>query len=160
LLTVFNEVAEIARVSAAANGNVFEAECDAEVGVAYVDPLRLRQCMLHLTSNAAKFTKNGRISLRMSAPGDGQVMIVVSDTGVGMSEATVSRLFQPFVQADASTTRRYGGTGLGLAISQRFAELLGGRIELTSKVGEGSTFRLVLPVVAPSLAAGSRPSAA
>jgi len=144
LLAVFNEAAETARVSAAANGSTFEASCDAEIGAAYVDPLRLRQCMLHLTSNAAKFTKNGRVTLRLSAVGDDSFAIEVADTGIGMSAETVSRLFQPFVQADTSVTREYGGTGLGLAITKQLVDAMGGTICVGSTPGQGSTFTITM----------------
>lgn len=144
LLAVFNEVAETARLAAAENGNTFEAVCDAEIGSAYLDPLRLRQCLLILTGNAAKFTKNGKIELRMRAAEDDAFVVEVSDTGIGMSEETISRLFQPFVQADASVTRAYGGTGLGLAITKQLLDAMGGTISVTSTPGQGSTFTIAL----------------
>lgn len=144
LLAVFNDVAETARAAAAENGNAFEASCDPEIGAAYLDPLRLRQCMLILTGNAAKFTKNGSIGLRMRAAEDDCFVVEVTDTGVGMSEETVSRLFQPFVQADASVTRAYGGTGLGLAITKQLLDAMGGTIGVTSAPGKGSTFTITL----------------
>jgi signal transduction histidine kinase len=144
LQAVFNEVAETARVSAAANGNVFEASCDPDIGSAYVDAMRLRQCMLHLTSNAAKFTKNGRIALKMSAVDAEAFVVEVTDTGLGMSDETVSRLFQPFVQADASITREHGGTGLGLAITKQLVEAMGGAIAVHSAPGQGSTFTITM----------------
>jgi signal transduction histidine kinase len=144
LLAVFNEVAETARVAAAENGNTFEAICDPEIGVAYLDPLRLRQCMLNLTSNAAKFTKNGRVTLATRAVEGDAFVVEVSDTGIGMSEETVARLFQPFVQADASVTRQYGGTGLGLAITKQLLDAMGGTVSVTSEPGRGSTFTITL----------------
>jgi len=144
LAPLFNEVAETARVAAAANGNRLEAQCEAEIGAAFIDPMRLRQCMMHLASNAAKFTKNGRIELRMAAVGDDSFSFEVADTGIGMSEETVARLFQPFVQADSSVTREYGGTGLGLAITRQLVEAMGGRVSVRSARGEGSVFTLTM----------------
>ena len=98
------------------------------------------------------------ITLRIAPEGAEWVRFEVSDTGIGMTATQMSRLFQPFVQADASTTRKYGGTGLGLAISRQFAELMGGRVDVQSKVGAGTTFTARLPRVggrsdAPSAAA-------
>ncbi len=145
LEAVFNEVAETARVAAAANGNTFEATCDAEIGSAYLDPLRLRQCMLHLTSNAAKFTKAGRVALKMTTAGDDMFVVQVADTGVGMNAETVSRLFQPFVQADATMTREHGGTGLGLAITKQLVDAMGGSIDVRSELGAGATFTITMP---------------
>jgi signal transduction histidine kinase len=144
LLPLFNEVAENARAAAGVNSNSFEAVCDAEIGSAYLDPMRLRQCMMHFTSNAAKFTKHGRISLRMAAVDDDAFLFEVADTGIGMSEETVARLFQPFVQADSSATREYGGTGLGLAITSQLAEAMGGAVSVRSARGEGSVFTLTM----------------
>jgi len=103
----------------------------------------LFQCLLNLMSNAAKFTQNGRITVRAECEGP-VLRIEVADTGIGMTEATMTRLFQPFVQADGSITREYGGSGLGLAITQRFARLMGGDVAVSSKPGAGSTFRLTV----------------
>jgi signal transduction histidine kinase len=144
LLPLFNEVAEMARAAAAANGNSFDAQCDPEIGSAYLDVMRLRQCMLNLTSNAAKFTKNGRIRIAMSANGNDGFSFVVTDSGIGMPDDTVARLFQPFVQADSSVTRQYGGTGLGLAIAKQIVDAMGGSIDVVSAPGKGSTFTLTM----------------
>jgi signal transduction histidine kinase len=144
LEVVFNEVVEASRATAAANGNVLEAECAQDIGAAYLDPLRLRQCMLNLTSNAAKFTKDGRIRLSMRPAGDDGFVFEVADTGIGMGEATIAELFKPFVQADGSMTREHGGTGLGLAITKQLMDAMGGSVSVVSKPGEGAVFTLTL----------------
>lgn len=115
-----------------------------------IDPTRLRQVLVNLINNAIKFTERGwvRVILRRTAePDGGQCLeIAVQDTGIGIPEEVLPTLFKPFVQADASTTRRFGGSGLGLSISRRLCELMGGRIAATSVEGEGSVFRVQLPL--------------
>ena len=112
------------------------------------DPTRLRQVLLNLLSNAAKFTEDGTITLSVGAI-ERDVFFEISDTGIGMTEGEIARLFSAFVQADASTTRRFGGTGLGLAISRQLARGMGGDVTVTSVPGRGSTFRLVVPSKLP-----------
>jgi PAS domain S-box-containing protein len=113
------------------------------------DPVRLRQVLLNLASNAIKFTAKGTVILTaelMEQRGDAlRVRFEVSDTGIGLSESSKKRLFQPFSQADGSTTRKYGGTGLGLSISKRLVELMGGDIDVDSEEGVGSKFWFTLP---------------
>jgi signal transduction histidine kinase/DNA-binding response OmpR family regulator/HPt (histidine-containing phosphotransfer) domain-containing protein len=108
------------------------------------DPLRLGQILINFCTNAAKFTEEGEIVVKVKvleeSEGEQLFSFSVKDTGIGMTEEQVGRLFQAFEQADASTTRKYGGTGLGLAISKRLAELMGGDVKVTSEVGKGSTF--------------------
>ncbi|MBK1653292.1 PAS domain-containing protein [Allochromatium vinosum] len=112
------------------------------------DALRLSQVLINLTSNAVKFTASGSVEVGVDllerTASEIRVRFSVRDTGIGIDEAAQSRLFQPFAQADASTTRRFGGSGLGLVISRRLVELMGGRLELDSRLGEGSTFRFEL----------------
>ncbi|MGC6491729.1 MAG: ATP-binding protein [Myxococcota bacterium] len=108
------------------------------------DPTRLRQILLNLLSNAIKFTERGSVHATVRGDASG-VVIVVQDSGIGISKDRLSTLFDAFTQADASTTRRFGGTGLGLAISQRLTELLGGTIRVESELGRGSTFTVRLP---------------
>ena len=119
---------------------------------AFADPGRIRQVVLNLLGNAAKFTERGRIELQASTGHDerGRMTLVVRvrDTGIGMSAETIPNLFERFRQADASVSRRFGGTGLGLAISKKLVELLGGRIGVESTKGEGSTFWFELPIEA------------
>ena len=112
------------------------------------DPTRLRQILLNLVDNAIKFTEQGcvRITVRSTqgSRGEPRMQFAVADTGIGMTGEQKNRIFQPFVQADSSTTRRFGGTGLGLTISKRMAELLGGGIEVESELGKGSTFTVTV----------------
>jgi two-component system sensor histidine kinase/response regulator len=109
------------------------------------DPLRLGQILINFCNNAVKFTEKGEVVVRAEVLEDAKdsqlILFSVSDTGIGLTEEQIGRLFQAFQQADVSTTRKYGGTGLGLAISKRLAELMGGTIEVTSELGKGSTFR-------------------
>ena len=112
--------------------------------------MRLRQIVLNLLSNACKFTKNGSVVLqasRLPEPDGDRFTIAVRDTGIGLTDDQVSKLFQEFSQADSTTTRKYGGTGLGLAISRRLCRLMGGDIEVESTPGTGSTFTVTLPFV-------------
>ena len=112
------------------------------------DPVRLRQILVNLVGNALKFTETGGVKIAVRRVGQEDdtpcVQFEVADTGIGMSDEDISRVFQPFTQADDSTTRRFGGTGLGLTISRKLAELLGGRIDVRSKPGKGSIFTLTI----------------
>jgi len=125
---------------------------EAERGLAgvWTDPAKVRQCVLNLLSNAAKFTVEGDITLR-AAPGQRNgarvVVISVNDTGIGMSDEELQRLFQPFVQATSSTSTRYGGTGLGLSITRQICQLLGGDVEVESVRGVGSRFTMFFPLI-------------
>ena len=132
------------------------------------DPVRVRQCVANLLSNAIKFTEAGAIRCRIGGEqrpeGDWLIRISVRDTGIGMDEETVSRLFGAFTQADASITRRFGGTGLGLAITRQLARLMGGDVTVESAPGEGSTFHLTFAaaegVRKPAEAPADQPAAA
>jgi ammonium transporter, Amt family len=128
------------------NANNLEVYTNAkDLGFVYADLTKLRQMMFNLLSNASKFTQNGIITLRVSRMKN-RFTVEVSDTGIGMTEDQLNKLFQPFTQADASTTRKYGGTGLGLAITKQFVEMMGGDIQVVSVLERGSTFSLHLPV--------------
>ena len=131
------------------NDNELVIECPADIGQLNTDFTKLKQCLINLISNAAKFTSKGNVSLRVSrqetAGGPSAIKFAVSDSGIGMTEEQIGRLFKAFTQADFSTTRNFGGTGLGLTITKHFCKMMGGSIEVTSKPGEGSTFTVVLP---------------
>ena len=129
--------------------NALDLVVPADVGQMHADLTKVRQILFNLLSNACKFTERGTVSLhvrRVATAGSGDVIeFLVSDTGIGMTAEQLAKLFQPFTQADASTTRRFGGTGLGLAISKRFCEMMGGDVTVTSEADRGSTFVLRLP---------------
>ena len=128
----------------AANENELHIEISPDVVSILSDPVRLRQIFGNLLANAAKFTNRGELALQVDHDED-DVVFVVQDTGIGMSADQSERIFEPFLQADSSTTRRYGGTGLGLAIVRHSVELLGGTIDVRSASGEGTTFVVRLP---------------
>ncbi len=143
-----DDVIATIRPVAAKNGNEIIVHCPQEVGEMHADQTRIRQALLNLVSNAAKFTERGRVTIdvgRVTDRGREEITMTVADTGIGMSAEQLGRLFQEFVQADSSTTRRYGGTGLGLAISRRFCQMMGGDIAVQSELGKGSIFTIRLP---------------
>ncbi|WP_280156355.1 ATP-binding protein [Piscinibacter sp. XHJ-5] len=143
---VIQDVVNTVGTLVAKNGNTLKVECPPDVGSMVADPTRIRQVLLNLVSNAAKFTEKGTITLRVGrTEGGDAIVIAVADTGIGMTAEQKARLFEEFVQADASTTRKYGGTGLGLAISRRFCQMMGGNITVESAPGQGSTFTVRLP---------------
>jgi CheY-like chemotaxis protein len=117
------------------------------IGSMRTDRTKVKQCLLNVLSNASKFTHNGKLTVAIKRRETDRPMVqmTISDTGIGMSEEQLGRLFQAFSQADASTTKKFGGTGLGLAITRHFCRLLGGDITVASQVGQGSTFTIVLP---------------
>ncbi len=131
------------------NQNRFTIHANGSLGSLYTDPTRLRQVLLNLLGNAAKFTENGEVTLevqRSASPAQEYMVFRVRDTGIGIAPEQLERLFQPFQQADTSTTRKYGGSGLGLVISRRLCQMMGGEIEAESTPGVGSTFTVTLPV--------------
>ena len=143
------DVASTVEGLVAKKGNTLAVKLEPGVGTMRTDVTKLRQILLNLLSNAAKFTENGTLTLSaMRLPGgegDDWMMFRVTDTGLGMTEEQLEKLFQRFSQADASTTRKFGGTGLGLSISKAFSVMLGGDLSVDSAPGEGSTFSLFLP---------------
>ena len=147
LVPLLQDVLELMQARAAAKGLVLRLRVATAVPTwIVVDPLRLRQVLLNLVGNAVKFTEHGEITVSVAmqtARGlRSQVLISVEDTGIGIAPEEMGRLFQPFAQADASTTRRFGGSGLGLAISRRLAALMGGELTAESGTGRGSMFTL------------------
>jgi signal transduction histidine kinase/DNA-binding NarL/FixJ family response regulator len=162
-----DEFSRIWRIQASAKALTFHSRVTPDTP-AFVrgDPNRLRQVLNNLVSNAVKFTERGDVALQVEPVGEeggkATVRFAVTDTGIGIQPDRAAALFSPFVQADASTTRKYGGTGLGLAISKQLVEMMGGRIGVESRAGEGSTFwftavfeKLPAPVPAPE---GARPA--
>lgn len=129
------------------NNNILRVNCKIAVrNRMYSDPTRIRQVLFNLLSNSAKFTSNGQIEIVADKQGSGNILFTVRDTGIGMSEKQLERIFDPFVQADASINKKFGGTGLGLTISDRIAKLLGGELSVESTPGKGTTFKLSLPL--------------
>ncbi len=122
--------------------------CEGALGGMKADLTKVRQMLFNLLSNASKFTENGTVSLNLSRSSDdrGERMTFrIADTGVGMTDEQLGRLFQAFTQAHASTTRKCGGTGLGLTITRRFCEMMGGSITVSSGTGKGSEFTVRHP---------------
>jgi len=126
-------------------GVVFRKQVEAALPTLYSDPDKIKQILLNLLSNAAKFTHEGSITVHVSRADDTLAMDV-TDTGIGIAPDAQAKVFEEFQQADSSTTRKYGGTGLGLSISRHLARLLGGDLTLTSELGKGSTFTLTVPL--------------
>jgi signal transduction histidine kinase len=152
---LLDAVVSTARPLVEQNGNRLVVG-DGAFGTITTDEIRLRQVVLNLLSNAGKFTRDGTVTLAARRIEGGALTVSVADTGIGMAPEQVGRLFQPFVQADASTTREYGGTGLGLAISRRLARLLGGDVTVESAPGEGSVFTVTVPDLAAPLGGDGR----
>jgi len=154
VLSLINNIVLTIKPTIEKNGSSLEIDYDGELGTMYQDQTRVRQILLNLLSNASKFTKNGKIILKVRRQKDAVASIsgetitfVVKDTGIGMTESQLTQLFQPFTQGDASTTKKYGGTGLGLAITRHFCQMMGGDIDVQSKFEVGSTFTVLLPVI-------------
>ena len=127
------------------NGNSFSLELEENVGDISTDIIKLKQSLLNILSNAAKFTSDGKISLNVSLNQE-TIFFKISDTGIGISEDKIEKLFEEFTQADETTTREYGGTGLGLAITKRFCQLLKGDVTVESTIGVGTIFTIELPI--------------
>ncbi len=148
---VIGEVATTIAPLVEKNGNRLEIRCAEGVGRMHSDLTRTRQVLLNLLSNACKFTQGGSIALAAAREraddGNEWVVLRVSDSGIGMTPEQLSRLFEAFAQADASTARNYGGTGLGLAITRRFSRMMGGDVTVESRPGAGSTFTVRLPAL-------------
>lgn len=148
LSQIVNGVIDTVGPLIAANGNQLIVECDENIGSIYADAAKLKQALINILGNAAKFTRDGDIALRVDRVPDGMtecIMFRITDTGIGVSEEKQKMLFKAFTQADESTTREYGGTGLGLAISRSLCRLMGGDITLRSQKGVGSEFTIQIP---------------
>ncbi|HKI86282.1 MAG TPA: ATP-binding protein, partial [Thermoanaerobaculia bacterium] len=131
------------------NANVLEVKVEPSLSEVYADLTRVRQVLFNLLSNASKFTREGTINLDVwpeTVDGQQRFFMRIKDSGIGMTEEQLAKLFQEFSQADASTTRKYGGTGLGLAISRKLCNMMGGEIKVTSEYGKGSAFTVELPL--------------
>jgi adenylate cyclase len=144
LAPLIDEVIGTARQLAERNDNRLVVDAQGHLGSLVVDPMRLRQILLNLLSNACKFTKQGEVTLQARKWSD-CVELAVADTGIGMTAEQQAKLFQEFTQAEASTAQRFGGTGLGLAITRKLARIMGGDVTVTSEPGKGSVFTLRLP---------------
>jgi signal transduction histidine kinase/putative methionine-R-sulfoxide reductase with GAF domain len=147
LARLIDEVIGTAGQLAEKNKNRLLVEAQENVGALKADPMRLKQILLNLLSNACKFTKDGEVALRVRKVTDGRdwVELAVADTGIGLTAEQQAKLFQEFTQADSLTARRYGGTGLGLALSRKLARMMGGDVTVTSEPGKGSVFTVRLP---------------
>jgi signal transduction histidine kinase/CheY-like chemotaxis protein len=157
---VVQDVVATVELLLAKNRNTLDVQCPPEAGAIRADVTKVRQILFNLLSNASKFTRQGRVALRVTreqGTGGERVCFEVSDSGIGMTPEQLARLFTPFTQADSSTTRKYGGTGLGLCITKRFSEMMGGNIEVESTPGNGSRFRVRLPVAVPEIATPLKP---
>jgi len=126
-------------------GNTLKVTVDPAAQSMRADQTKLRQTLYNLLGNASKFTSNGRVGLNIRMVPGQRIAFEVIDTGIGLGPDQIAKLFEPFAQGDASTSRKYGGTGLGLVISRRFAQMMGGDITVESALGKGSTFTLNLP---------------
>ena len=157
LAPLLEDVIGTARQLAEQNKNRLVVESPESLGSLTVDPMRLRQILLNLLSNACKFTKQGEVKLRVKKVADGRnwIEIAIADTGIGMTAEQQAKLFEEFTQADSSTARQYGGTGLGLAITRKLARMMGGDVTVTSEPGKGSVFTVRLPGSADSQARSS-----
>jgi signal transduction histidine kinase len=159
---VLEDAAETVRPLVEASGSRLVLAFDPGLGEGNIDSMRLKQCLLNLLSNAAKFTRDGEVRLyARPVTRDEQefVRLEVADTGIGMSKEALGRLFTPFVQADAATASKFGGTGLGLTITRALVEAMGGSVSVTSEPGKGSSFVLLVPRAAGQTAVAAAASA-
>ena len=147
LAPLIEEVIGTARQLAEQNKNRLVVDAQENLGALTVDPMRLRQILFNLLSNACKFTKEGEVNLKVRRLVEGRdwIEIAVADSGIGMTSEQQAKLFEEFTQADATTAQRFGGTGLGLAIARKLARMMGGDVTVTSEPGKGSEFTVCLP---------------
>jgi adenylate cyclase len=147
LTRLIDEVIGTAGQLAEKNKNRLVVEAQENLGALTADPMRLKQILLNLLSNACKFTKEGEVALRVRRVANGHdwIEFAVADTGIGMTREQQTKLFVEFSQADATTAQRFGGTGLGLAITRKLARMMGGDVTVASEPGKGSVFTVRLP---------------
>jgi len=156
--TLIDEVAGTIKPLADKNANDLNIRCPENVGDIYSDLTKIRQALFNLLSNACKFSNGGTIWFEITRDNDTSIRFAVSDTGIGMSLEQTAMIFDPFMQAETSTSRDFGGTGLGLAITRRFCRMLGGEVSVTSTEGKGSTFVIELPTIASTTSAAEPPA--
>jgi len=152
---VVRDVAVIVQPLVQKRNNELEVQCDAATGAIHADVTKVRQILFNLLSNACKFTERGKVILEVRREDNqptSDIVFRVTDSGIGITKEQIDKLFQPFTQADASTTRKFGGTGLGLVISKHFAEMMGGSMSVISEPGKGSAFTLRLPAKVDAIA--------
>jgi signal transduction histidine kinase len=142
---IVDTVSAALRSLAAEKGLEFVAEAQADIPAAFGDAQRIAQCLMNLAGNAVKFTQQGRVEVWVERQGE-TLVYRVSDTGIGIPQHQLERIFAEFQQADATITQEFGGTGLGLSITKKFVEMHGGRIWVESEVGKGSTFFFAIPL--------------
>jgi signal transduction histidine kinase len=150
LAPILHDVEGTVQPLVARRKNRLEVRCPADLGVVRNDVTRVRQVLLNLLSNASKFTENGVITLearRVAGEGGDRIRLSVADTGIGMNETQLQKLFQAFTQAEQSTSKKYGGTGLGLALCRQFSRMMGGDVTVTSTEGKGTTFTVDVPAL-------------
>ena len=150
ITSLINEIIANIQPQVGKNGNTLKLTLADDLGEMCTDQTKVRQILLNLLGNAIKFTHNGTVALSADRHKAGRILFTIQDSGEGISEEMLEKLFQPFVQADSSFTRAHGGSGLGLAISSRFCQMLGGTIEVESKLGEGTTFFVEIPAMLPT----------
>ncbi len=146
--TIVDEVVTTVKPMVARNSNTLTVSCPDDIGTMHSDMVKVRQILLNLLANACKFTERGTIAVevfREQKASGSTIVFRVADSGIGMTEAQMAKLFEAFTQAEASTTRTYGGTGLGLAISRKFCQMLAGDVTVSSERGKGSAFTVCIP---------------
>jgi len=147
LTPLIEEVVGTARQLAEQNKNRLVVDAQENLGSLTADPMRLRQLLFNLLSNACKFTKEGEVRLKAKRVADGRdwIELAVADSGIGMTPEQQAKIFEEFTQADSSMAQRFGGTGLGLAITRKLARMMGGDVTVASEPGKGSVFTVRLP---------------
>lgn len=148
IMSLVQDVASTMQPVIIKNNNILKIECASNIGDMYADPVKVRQSLFNLLSNASKFTQDGTITIRVKAEDNNNekwIAFQIQDTGIGMLPEQLQKIFNAFAQADSSTTRKYGGTGLGLTITKRFVQMMGGIVNVESTVGTGTTFTIRVP---------------